>query len=143
MGQTTFSGPVRAGTIREGASANVGRVVLAQSAAFTFADTGSFASGIILPAGAQIVDMIVDVATAWNSVASDALEIGTAANPDAFGDIADLQAAGRAVADPDVDQAAAIQDIGDSDVPVYLTISSSGGSLSAGSAVLTVTYVQK
>ena len=31
MATTTFSGPVKAGTVREGASANVGYVVMAQS----------------------------------------------------------------------------------------------------------------
>jgi hypothetical protein len=32
MATTTFSGPIKAGTVREGASANVGFVVMAQSA---------------------------------------------------------------------------------------------------------------
>ena len=32
MATTTFSGPVKAGTIREGASANTGFVLMAQSA---------------------------------------------------------------------------------------------------------------
>ena len=32
MASTTFSGPVKAGTIREGSSANVGSVLMAQSA---------------------------------------------------------------------------------------------------------------
>ena len=35
MGTTTFSGPVKAGTIRQGASANIGTLVCAQSAAIT------------------------------------------------------------------------------------------------------------
>ena len=35
MGTTTFSGPVKSGPIREGASANVGTLVCAQSAAIT------------------------------------------------------------------------------------------------------------
>lgn len=143
MGQTTFSGPVRAGTIKEGGSANVGNVVLSQTATFTVADTGAFASGIILPAGCQIVDQIVDVDTAWNSATSDALEIGTAADPDAYGDVASIKTAtGRTVVDPDATQVAAIDDIGTADVPVYLKITSVG-TPTTGSARLTITYVQK
>lgn len=142
MGKTTFSGPVRAGTIRDGSSANIGGVVLSQTATFDFEDTGSFASGIILPAGAQIIDQIVDVTTAFDSGTSDALEIGTEADPDAYGDVADLQAAGRTVVDPDATQCAAIDDIGDADVPVYLTVSSAGASITAGEARITITYRQ-
>lgn len=142
MGSTTFSGPVKAGTVREGAGQNTGKVVLSQTATFTFADTGSFATSIILPAGAQIVQFHVDVDTAWDSVTSDALEIGTSGDADAYGDVADLQTAGRTTASVDATQAAAIDDIGTSDVTVYLTITSVGGSLSQGSARITALYVQ-
>ena len=142
MGQTTFSGPIRAGTVKEGSSANLGGVVLSQTATFDFNDTGSFATSIILPAGAQIIDQIVDVTTVWDSGTSDALEIGTSGDADAYGDIADLQAAGRAVVDPDATQGAAIDDIGDSDVTVYLTINSAGGSLTQGAARITILYRQ-
>lgn len=142
MGKTTFSGPVEAGTVREGSSKNVGGAVLSQTDTFAYTDTGAFATSIILPAGAQIIDQIVDITTAWNSVTSDALEIGTLADPDAYGDIADLKTAGRSVADPDATQGAAIDDIGDTDVTVYLKINSVGGSLSAGAARITITYRQ-
>lgn len=142
MATTTFSGPVQSGTVRDGAGANVGGAVLTQTVTFDFSDTGAFATTIILPANAQIIDQIVDITTAWDSVTSDALEIGTSADPDAFGDIADLQTSGRAVADPDATQCAAIDDIGSSDVTVYLKINSAGGGLSAGAARLTITYRQ-
>jgi|DEB0MinimDraft_3_1074331.scaffolds.fasta_scaffold83478_2 hypothetical protein len=142
MATTTFSGPVQAGTVKDGASANVGGAVLTQTDTFSYTDTGAFATTIILPANAQIIDQLVDVTTAWNSVTSDALEIGTSADPDAFGDVANLQASGRAVVDPDATQCAAIDDIGTSDVTVYLKINSAGGSLSAGAARLTITYRQ-
>lgn len=118
----------------------VGTALLRQTATFDFEDTGSFDSGIQLPANAQITDILVDVLTAWDSATSDALEIGTEADPDAYGDIADLQAAGRAVVDFDATQGAAIADIGNADVPVFLTINSAGGSLTQGSARITVVY---
>lgn len=142
MGSTTFSGPVRAGTVRDNAANNVGNVVLSQTDTFTFADTSTFATNIILPASSQIVQMFVDVDTVWNSVTSDALEIGDGTDADAYGDVADLQVAGRTIASVDGTQAAAIDDIGTSDVTINLTINSVGGSLTTGSARITVFYVQ-
>jgi hypothetical protein len=41
MATTTFSGPVRAGTVREGASANVGNVVLSQKGTIAYTDDGT------------------------------------------------------------------------------------------------------
>lgn len=143
MGQTTFSGPVRAGTVREGASANVGLVVLSQTFAFTFATvTTSTATGIILPAGFHIQDITVDVTTAWDSVTSDALEIGDITDADEFGDVADLQVLGRVVVDPDGPQAAVWLDAATTDTEIYMTVTSAGGSLTVGAAQLTVRYVQ-
>lgn len=142
MATTTFSGPIKAGTVREGASANTGGVVLTQTDTFTFSDTGAFATDIILPASSQIIDQMVDVTTVWDSGTSDALEIGTSADPDAYGDVADIQSAGRTLVDPDATQGAAIDDIGTSDVTVYLKITSGGSAVSQGAARLTVTYRQ-
>lgn len=142
MATTTFSGPVQAGTVRDGSGANVGGAVLTQTATFAYTDTGAFATTIILPASAQIIDQMVDVTTAWDSGTSDALEIGTSADPDAYGDVANLQSGGRTLVDPDATQAAAIDDIGTSDVTVYLKITSSGSAASAGAARVTITYRQ-
>ena len=58
MGTTTFSGPVNAGTVREGASANVGYVVMSQSEAITEIAAAT-ASSIIIPANSQIINMYV------------------------------------------------------------------------------------
>lgn len=142
MGQSTWSGPIRAGTIREGAAANVGGVILTQTATFAFGDTGTTALSIILPAGSQIIDQIVDVGVVWDSVTSDALEIGDGTDADAYGDVADLQVLGRVVVDPDGPQGLAIDDIGTSDVTINITITSVGGSLATGTARLTITYRQ-
>ena len=65
MGTTTFSGPVKAGTIREGASANVGTLVCAQSAAITEAASEA-STGIIIPANSQIINFYVLIQTAWD-----------------------------------------------------------------------------
>ena len=80
MGTTTFSGPIRSGTIRNtngtavGTNmANVGQVVLHQRAAITQAATiaaGNPATTIIIPANSLITAINLYVATAWNGAAS-------------------------------------------------------------------------
>lgn len=72
MGTTTFSGPIRAGTIKDTTGttvgtnvANVGQVVMAQ----TFStgvdlDAGASAANsttVVIPANSQIVDIVLDV----------------------------------------------------------------------------------
>ena len=50
MGVTTFSGPVKAGTVREENSANTGSVLMAQSAVIDIIGaTNTTTVGIILP----------------------------------------------------------------------------------------------
>lgn len=142
MAQSHASGPRVYGPIREGTGQNTGGVVLTQTATFAFGDTGSTATSIILPANSQIIDQIVDVTTAWDSVTSDALEIGDGTDVDAYGDVADLQVLGRVVVDPDGPQGTAIADIGTADITVTITITSAGGSLTVGAARLTITYRQ-
>ncbi|MHC5112435.1 MAG: hypothetical protein ACYTHJ_21460 [Planctomycetota bacterium] len=142
MANTTFSGPIRAGTIRHNAAANIGSVVLTQTDTFTFADTGTTATGIILPANSQIIDMHVDMFTAFDSATSDAMEIGDGTDADAYGDVTNLQQTGRLITTLDGDQIAAIDAIGTSDVTINITINSAGGGLSAGSGRLTVLYRQ-
>ena len=81
MATTTFSGPIKAGTIANTTGttvgtdmANVGYVVMAQSAAITQSTTAA-ASGIIIPAHSQILECTVYVTTAYDNSAT--LSIGT------------------------------------------------------------------
>jgi len=149
MGSTTFSGPIKSGTVRHTTGTtpsndmkNVGDVVLSQTFGYTFADTGSFATGIVLPANSQIVDIISHVDVVWNSVTSDALEIGLTGNADEYADVADMTAGGRSTIAVALAQSVVWHNIGTSSVELYLTINSVGGSLTTGSARITVLYAQ-
>ncbi len=145
MARTTFSGPVQTGTIREGASANLGQVVLQQAVTITFAHTVAAAIGIILPAGSHIIDILVDVELIWDSVTSDDLMIGDSVDPDEFAAstiLGDLQVAGQSVLPTTAAQSASRKDIGTADVPLFATITSVGGSLTEGTATITVLYAQ-
>ena len=64
MGTTTFSGPIKAGSVREGASANLGFVKMAQSAAWTQTAASAASTGIIIPANSQITQITLYITTA-------------------------------------------------------------------------------
>ena len=83
MAQTTFSGPIKAGTISNTTGttlgsniANVGQVVMSQSASITQSTTAA-ESGIVIPANSQILEATVFVTTAYDNTAT--LSIGTTA----------------------------------------------------------------
>ena len=73
MGTTTFSGPIKAGTIKETTGTtlgsnikNTGQVVMAQTFAVSLA-SGAIAAAVqdvVIPAKSQIIDCVIDVITA-------------------------------------------------------------------------------
>ena len=137
MSTTTFSGPIKAGTVREGASANVGFTVMTQSAAITEL-AASTASSIIIPANSQITNMYVLVQTAWDG-GTNTIDVGTSADPDLFCDgLAATDLGNHRVTAAATGTEASWKDIGTSDVTVYVD-SVAGGN---GVGVLTVEYIQ-
>ena len=82
MGTTTFSGPIKAGTIKETTGTtvgtdmkNTGTGLMAQTAAIRFigATCGS-RSNVIIPANSQIIDCVFDIITA--AMTSTNIKIG-------------------------------------------------------------------
>jgi hypothetical protein len=145
MANTTFSGPIRAGNIRDTTGttvgtniANVGQVVMAQSQAITQA---SAVTTIVIPANSQIVEMTLYVTTAWDGVAST-LGLGntalatayTAANAVAGGTVGIVSV----TPGTDATRTLAFVDVGTTDVKIVVTSTNTG----AGEGYLTVRYVQ-
>lgn len=139
MGTTTFSGPIKAGTLREGASANTGFVQMAQTAAWTQSATAAD-SGINIPAGSQILEIQMFVDTACDG-ATQNLSVGTSATSTelftalALGTAANTFFFGTAATITDI---AAWADVGTSDVSIYTKMSAG----SAGTGWITVKYLQ-
>ena len=76
MGNTTFSGPIKAGTIKNTTGttlgsdvANVGQVVMAQtfSADLSGGALAAVVTDVVIPANSQIIDCVIDVITAANA----------------------------------------------------------------------------
>jgi len=138
MGTTTFSGPVRAGTIHDTTGttvgidvANVGSVVMAQSEEITEAAAGT-ATSIVIPAGSQVINCTIFPTTVF----AGTLTLGTTSTGQGFATIVAPADNARVVMGP-VDNAL-WKDVGATDVRIYHDGASAGG----GVGVLTVEYIQ-
>lgn len=141
MGASTFGGPLRAGDIREGAAANVGNVILSQSQVITQNSTNAVSATFYLPTNAQIVDILPDVTTQFNSGTSAVLSVGTAAAGTQYVSGVDVKtAAGRIAKTLTGTQVTNMANIG-ANTAVVATVTPTGAT-SAGAVRVTVLYVQ-
>ena len=149
MATTTFSGPIKAGTIRNTTGttlgtdvANVGSVVMSQSSTteLTHATTTATALGIIIPANSQILSMTIIVESLFTSSSTTTIAVGNGSD-----DATDVSAATNVTATAtSAEMSPAAVDVwtntGTTDVELYgITVANSA---SAGSARITVQYVQ-
>tara|TARA_Y100000004_G_scaffold66281_1_gene74326 strand:- start:2337 stop:2801 length:465 start_codon:yes stop_codon:yes gene_type:complete len=149
MANTTFSGPVKAGTIRNTTGstvgtdvANTGFVLMAQSAKITFGDDGSTTTIATLPANSQIFQITLDVTTAFDAGTTNTIDFGDGTTADKFADALAAGSLARVLATSDVSQIGNLVDIGTSDVQVVATYNQSGTAATAGEATATVLYLQ-
>lgn len=142
---TVFSGPVLSGTKKDADAAgpaNLGPALLSQSVTLTQNGTNNVSGTVVLPKGSQIVDILADTTTAWNSGTSDTLSVGVAAGGIDYASAVSTAAAGRVRPTFTSAQLTAMLDIG-SNVDVVATVTPSGTAATAGSTTVTVLYVQK
>lgn len=143
MAQTTFSGPLASGDKEAGVSggSNVGLVVLRQTAVITQNGTNAVSTTFNLPNNAQLLRVVPDVLTAFNSATSAVLSVGTTAGGTQYTGSIDVKtAAGRIVPAYTGAQVAAMADIG-TNTSVVATVTPTGAT-SAGSVRVTIEYVQ-
>lgn len=146
MAFTSFSGPVRSGTIREGANRNTGLVVLAQSynsGDLTGDEVGNAdVAAFKIPQGSQIVDIVVDqivAATAGTTTVSAGTTSGGAELMAAVATTAGGRFRGVATAATQL----AWQTSTSADTTVYVRVAVGTATLTAGQFILTVSYVQR
>ena len=149
MATTTFSGPIKAGTIRNTTGttvgtdvANTGFVLMAQSTNVVYGDDGTTTTVATVPANSQIFQITVDVTTAFNAATTNTFDIGDGTTADQFADALDVSSAARLLATSDVSQIPNLIDIGTSDVNVVVTYNQTGTAATAGAATVTVLYLQ-
>lgn len=149
MATTTFSGPIKAGTIKYTTGttvgtdkANVGFVLMAQSANVVFGADGTETVVATVPANSQIYQIAVDVTTAFDAGTTNTFDIGDGSTADQYADALAVGTAARVLATSDVSQIGNLIDIGSTDVDVTVTYNQTGTAATAGAATVTVLYLQ-
>ena len=149
MATTTFSGPVKAGTISNTTGstvgtnvANTGFVLMAQSANVVFEANGTTTDIATLPANSQIFQITVDVTTVFNAASTNTLDLGDGSTADQYADALALGSLARVLATSDVSQIGNLIDIGTSEITVTATYNQTGTAATTGAATVTVLYLQ-
>lgn len=145
MAFSTFSGPIRAGTVREGAARNTGLVTLAQSY-----DTGVVTAGVgnvdvqmgILPQGAQIVDIVVDQVVVPGGSSTSTISVGNASGGAQLMPAVATTAGGRFRGTATATTQLAWQTSTAADTPLWVRYAV-GTAAGVGRAIITVLYVQR
>ena len=149
MATTTFSGPIKAGTISNttGTTAgtdikNTGQVLMSQSFSFAYGTEGSATdTTVVIPANSQIVSIEVNVETAFNDSGSDLLEVGSSADTDLYINDVSIAAIGK-IALGTAALCANWKDIGTTDIVVGYIYNGANNDASAGAATVTINYLQ-
>jgi len=148
MGTTTFSGPIRAGTIKNTTGttvgtdvANVGQVVMSQtfSADLSGGALAAVVQDVVIPANSQIIDCVIDIITAASGATN--LSIGDTAGGPAtiLNTFPSGTNAGRVYPTTQAGAALAWQDTGVSDRRLTVTASAA---TNAGLVRFTILYAQ-
>jgi len=148
MGITTFSGPIKAGTLKETTGTtlgsdvkNTGQVVMAQTSLIDLSGgaLAAEATTVVIPANSQIIDIVLDAVVASSGTTN--ISIG-----DSVGGAATLlntfsltSAVGRRYPTTEAGGTLAWSDTGTADIKLTVTNSAS---TSAGSLRFTILYQQ-
>tara|TARA_B100001057_G_scaffold180278_2_gene180960 strand:- start:1523 stop:1978 length:456 start_codon:yes stop_codon:yes gene_type:complete len=146
MGTTTFSGPVKAGSIKDTTGttvgtdiANTGSVVMAQSAVVDIIGASHLNQVMAtVPANSQIIDVILNVTTVNNDGGAALVNVGTVADGDAFINDANAKALGTTRGTLDTEAT----DVGTTDIQVLADFTGASGDATTGAATVTVMYIQ-
>ena len=149
MATTTFSGPIKAGTISNTTGTtvgtnvkNVGQVLMSQSFSFAYSTEGSATdTTVVIPANSQIVSIEVNVETAFNDSGTDILEIGSSADTDLYVNDVAISAVGK-IALGTAALCANWKDIGTSDIKIGYIYNGANNDATAGAATATISYLQ-
>jgi uncharacterized protein YjlB len=143
MSFTTFSGPVRSGTVREGSDRNTGLSVLSQYATLAFGDTAA-KDLFTLPAGSQILGIAVYTTEAFNANTNNVINVrsGTTVIAAVTATAANITV-GLSTVVPVNAQVAFFNNVGTADATINGIFAPTGTAATTGAATIIVTYVQR
>ena len=147
MGQTTFSGPIRAGNIPNTTGTtvgtnvkNVGYALMAQSSYIDIIGAASLNQVVAtVPAYSQIVDVILTVTLPNNDDGSATVSIGTSSDATAFMPATAVTSTGTTHGSM---SSSTSFNVGSTDLQVLVDFNPSVGDGNQGTAVVTVLYIQ-
>lgn len=145
MGFSTFSGPIRSGTVREGAAENTGLVVLTQSydTGVVTAGTGNVDAQLgILPAGSQIVNILIDQVVVPGGSSTSTISVGSTSGGAELSAAVATTAGGRFTGTATAATQLAWQTSTSADTNVFVRYAV-GVAAGVGRAIITVVYVQR
>ena len=145
MAFSSFSGPLRSGTVKEGSGRNTGVAILSQSY-----DTGVVTAGVgnvdaqlgILPQGAQIVNILVDQVVVPGGSSTSTISVGNVSGGAQLMAAVVTTAGGRFVGTATATTQLAWQTSTTADTPVFVRYAV-GTAAGVGRAIITVVYVQR
>ena len=142
MSQTTWTGPLASGDKNAGVSGgpNIGLALLSQTVLIDFDATLVQNGTVYLPYDSQIVDIIVDVLTQYDSATSATVSVGTASGGTQYASGVNAKTGIRVLPTFTAAQLAAMDDIGTNGT-VVATVTSVGQP-TAGQVRVTYRYVQ-
>lgn len=146
MGTTTFSGPIKAGTIKDTTGTtlgtdvkNTGQVVMAQSAYIDITGASHLNQVIAtIPAKSQITDVVLNVTEVNDDTGAATVSVGTIADADAFIASANVQALATTYGTLDAEAS----NVGSTDIQVVADYTGTNGDGTTGNATVTVKYLQ-
>jgi len=146
MGTTTFSGPIKAGVIKETTGTtlgsdikNTGQVVMSQSVIVDIIGASHLNQVCaVIPANSQIVDVILNVTTVNDDTGAATIDIGTVTDADAFLDGVNVKALATTHGTLDTEAT----NVGTTDLQVLGDFTGANGDGAAGVATVTVLYLQ-
>jgi hypothetical protein len=141
MGQTYLGSTLRMGSETVTDALDGGWAVLTQTAVINQNSTNAVSVTMRVPAGSQLIQIIPDVTTAFNSGTSAILTVGTAAAGTQYVTSVDARTGGRGAVTHTAAQVAAMADVG-TNVNVVATVTPTGAT-SAGAVRVTLVYAQK
>ena len=147
MTYSTFSGPIRSGTVREGAGRNTGLVVLTQAydtgdLTGTVVGTVDVNSGIILPQGAQIINIVIDQVVA-STAGTTTVSVGNASGGAQLAAAVATTSGGRFTGTTTAATQLAWQTSTTADTAVWIRNVTATATLTAGRFIVTVNYAQR
>jgi hypothetical protein len=145
MATITFSGPIKAGTIKDTIGttvgtnvANTGFVTMAQSIIVDITGASALNQRVaIVPANSQIIDVILNVTTANTDTGAATVSVGTAADANAFLDAVNVKALGTTHGTLDTEAT----NVGTTDLEVLADFTGATGD-GTGAGTVTVMYLQ-